>query len=436
MISKILKGREFSNIAWLISDKAIRLFLGLYISTGIARTLGPIDYGIYNYAMAIVAILGVLCSLGLNSILIKEFVKKNDKSESILINAIIMRLVLAIIVVIIVFIWSNVAEEGNGNVIIAFMSISLLFQSSFVIRSWFEAKVQSKQAIIAENISFAICSTLRVYFILFEPSILLFCSVFVLESFISSILLIYFFSKDKGQIFKIEFDSSIMSNLLKDSWPLIISSACWILYTRIDKVMISNMLGDKEVGIYSVAVIICDILCMLPAIIASSLIPKALSLKNKSNIKYLKRFQLTYDLVVFVALFSILIVTFFSDWIIMTLFGSAYSEASTVLKTYAWGGLFLTMIMVSGRYMVQEGLQKLMIVRHALGLTVNVTLNLILIPLYGMEGAAYASLFALMLSGYFFDTLTKATNICFKQKTKSIFCNSLFSIAKNKYRKI
>ena len=81
MISKILKGREFSNIAWLISDKAIRLFLGLYISTGIARTLGPIDYGIYNYAMAIVAILGVLCSLGLNSILIKEFVKKKRRSR-------------------------------------------------------------------------------------------------------------------------------------------------------------------------------------------------------------------------------------------------------------------------------------------------------------------------------------------------------------------
>jgi O-antigen/teichoic acid export membrane protein len=436
MINKAFKGLEFSNVLWLFSDKLIRLSLGLYISTGIARTLGPNDYGLYNYATAIVAILGVLCSLGLNSILIKNFLKDNTNSESILVNAILMRLLLAIIVVLITILGMNFYSEGDRGLIIALMSVSLLFQSSLVIRSWFEAKVQSKYAVIAENISFVICSTLRVYFIVFNPSILLFSLVFVLESFISSVMLIYFFKKTNGNKFKIEIDCLIVRNLLRESWPLIISSACWIMYTRLDKVMISSIMGNKEVGIYSAAVIISDILCMLPAIIASSLIPKALILKNKSKNEYLKRFQLTYDLSILVAFISILFVWFFSKSLIVFLFGTEYSAGAVVLQIYAWGGVFLTMMMVSGRYMVQEGLQKLMVARHVLGLTVNVALNFILIPLYGIEGAAYASLLALMLSGYLFDTLAKTTTVCFTQKTKSIFCNSLFSIAINKYRKV
>lgn len=72
----------------------------------------------------------------------------------------------------------------------------------------------------------------------------------------------------------------------------------------------------------------------------------------------------------------------------------------------------------SGRWYINEGLQKYALSRNILGLVMGITLNYYLIPIYGVLGSVYATLIAYACAGYLFDCLTHHTRISFIQKQK------------------
>jgi O-antigen/teichoic acid export membrane protein len=76
------------------------------------------------------------------------------------------------------------------------------------------------------------------------------------------------------------FDIEIGKKLLKDSWPLLLSSIAISIYMRIDQVMIKNMLGDREVGLYSAAMRLVEVWYFIPMIITQSVFPAIVNAKK------------------------------------------------------------------------------------------------------------------------------------------------------------
>jgi len=128
-----------------------------------------------------------------------------------------------------------------------------------------------------------------------------------------------------------------------------------------------------------------------------------------------------------------ILTSFLSGWIIQTLFGAAYENSASVLTIYVWSSVFYAMAIVSGRYLINEGLQKVTMKRHLMGVILNVPLNLVMIPAFGIQGAAVASLVSLAVTNYLYDAISPITRICFKQKTKSVF---MISLVKYAFRKV
>ncbi|MBE3679308.1 oligosaccharide flippase family protein [Vibrio parahaemolyticus] len=64
------------NTSWLLIDNALKLIVGLFIGAWVARHLGPEEFGIYSYAISFVAMFGGVATLGLDSIVVRELVKK------------------------------------------------------------------------------------------------------------------------------------------------------------------------------------------------------------------------------------------------------------------------------------------------------------------------------------------------------------------------
>jgi len=196
--------------------------------------------------------------------------------------------------------------------------------------------------------------------------------------------------------------------------------------------MLGELLNDQAVGYYSVATKLSESVIVFPTIIAFSIIPTIIKFRKGDPSYYHKKFQFVYDITIIPVLFIALITTYFSDWIIIFLFGSQYEVASNVLVIHIWSIIFTAMAVVSGKYLINEGLQKITMHRHLMGLIINIILNYLLIPIYGIEGAAMATLISLALSNYFFDALKKETRLIFLQKTKSIlFIFRLGSIVSN-----
>jgi O-antigen/teichoic acid export membrane protein len=191
--------------------------------------------------------------------------------------------------------------------------------------------------------------------------------------------------------------------------------------------MIKEMLNNKAVGQYAVAVKLSEAWYFIPVVITNSLFPSIINAKKQSEELYYFRLQKLYDFMVWMAMAIALPMTFLAGWLVNVLFGPEYSQAANVLKINIWAGLFVSLGVASGKWLLTENLQMLSFWRTFCGALANVVLNLFMIPKYGIQGAAIATLLSQALAAYIFDLFNFKTRKTFFMKTKSFFLLNLIT---------
>ena len=208
--------------------------------------------------------------------------------------------------------------------------------------------------------------------------------------------------------------------LMGGAWPLIFSGMMVLIYMKIDQVMLKEMLNSKAVGVYAAAVKLCEAWYFIPSAIMASLFPAIIESRKESEEIYEKRVQKLYELMVWGSILVALPITFLADWVIQVLFGSDFKEAATVLKIYIWGFVFVSLGVASSHWLVAENLEKHALLRSFLGAILNISLNLYLIPIYGITGAAYATLITQLFVSYIFFGFSKNTRQSFVLSTRAL----------------
>jgi O-antigen/teichoic acid export membrane protein len=212
----------------------------------------------------------------------------------------------------------------------------------------------------------------------------------------------------------------IAISLLKDSWPLILSGVVISVYMKIDQVMIKEMMNNEAVGQYSAALRLSEVWYFIPMVIANSLFPAIINAKNQSEKLYYDRLQKLYDFMTWMAIFIALPMTFLSDWLINLLFGEEYHQAGNVLMIHIWASVFVFLGVASSKWFISENLQKYSFYRTLTGAIINILLNYIMIPLYGILGAAMATLISQSIASYFFNITNKKLRYTFLLQTNAI----------------
>ena len=207
--------------------------------------------------------------------------------------------------------------------------------------------------------------------------------------------------------------------LLKAGWPLMLSSIAVMIYMKIDQIMIGQMLGNDAVGIYSAAVRISEIWYFIATAVAASVLPSILEAKKNNEAQYRQRLQALFDLMTWIAIIVALPVTFFATPLVTMLFGADYSEASGVLAIHVWATVFVFLGVAGGNWFLAENQQILGLQRTALGALVNVILNFILLPTWGLKGAAWATLISYAVAGMLIDVTQRKTRGMFAMKLDS-----------------
>jgi O-antigen/teichoic acid export membrane protein len=215
--------------------------------------------------------------------------------------------------------------------------------------------------------------------------------------------------------------------MLRDSWPLILSGFVFIFYSRIDQVMIKHMLGNEEVGVYSVAVRFSDLWAFLPGTIGAALYPSILNARKSGTALYLKKMQQLFDVMLWVCIGVIIPATYLlGDWAISSWYGPEYADAADVLKIYVISGIFAYTGTALYYWLLTENKQRYGLIRAIIGAVINVLLNWLFIPVWGIKGAAFATLISEFFGSYISSLLTKSTFPAFKMQTKTIFLYSTF----------
>jgi len=415
--------KYFKNTSWLFAEKILRMVVGLFVGTWVARYLGPEQFGLLSYAESFVGLFTAIATLGLDGIVVRELVKDEGRRDELIGTAFWLKLMGAFGVLAILAIAVNfTSNDQYTNILVFIIASATIFQSFNVIDFYFQSKVLSKYVVYANIISLFISSMVKIALILYEAPLIAFAWVVLFDSFVLACGFIYFYTKNNStfNIKNLTFKRETAVSLLRDSWQLILSGIVVSIYMKIDQVMIKEMLGSEAVGQYAAAVRLSEAWYFIPMVIASSLFPAIINAKKQSEELYYARLQKLYDLMVWMAIAIALPMTFLSDWVVNLLYGSQYYQAGSVLMIHIWAGVFVSLGVASGKWLLIENLQIFSTINTAIGAIVNVFLNYILIKEIGVEGAAWATLISYFVAAYLSLLFWKKTRVNFVNLSKSL----------------
>lgn len=413
--------RYAANTSWMMAEQMLRIVAGLLVGIWVARYLGPEQFGLFNYVLAFTAIFAGIAKLGLDGILVRELINHPQGRDVYLGTAFWLKVIGAFVVMaIMAAVVPFTSNDSTTNLYIFIIAAGLVFQSFEVVEFYFQSQVLAKLVSICKVTQLTLSSLIKIYLVITQADLFWFVCVTAFDTF--SLGISYFVAyKIRGNtsFFKC-FDSVTAKKLLKDSWPLIFSSLVVMIYMRIDQIMIKEMLGEHEVGIYSAAVRLSEAVYFIPMLLTASVFPAIVNAKKQSLELYHKRLKRLYTFLVWLAIGIAIPVSILNEWVVTLLYGNAYLEAGRVLTIHIWAAVFVFLGVAFGKYLLAENLTRIAFQRSVLGALSNVILNLVLIPIYGGLGAAVATLLAQFIANYVYDFFDRRLHAQLLMKTQAI----------------
>ncbi|MBO1926353.1 flippase [Thiomicrorhabdus sp. 6S2-11] len=428
MISKLLalknhQGfiRYFTNTSWMMAEQFLRIIAGLFVGIWVARYLGPEQFGLFSYVLAFTAIFGGIAKLGLDGIMVRELVNFPEKRDVFLGTAFWLKIIGAFMVMgLMAVIVPFTSNDATTNTFIFIIAAGLIFQSFEVVEFYFQSQVLAKIVSICKVIQLALSSVIKIYLVLNEAELIWFVLVTAFDAFSLAISYFIAYKINQHSSFYKHFDLSIAKQLLKDSWPQIITGIAVLIYMKSDQVMIQYMIGSYYNGLYSAAVNLYLAWVMFPYVLTISVFPLIVKLKDdvlkyERFLVYLSAFVFWTSMLVF---FIILLV---GDLLINLTYGVEYKGSAIVLVILMFASAFTALGSVSGRYLTAENMLKKVASRTVIGAILNVILNFLLIPKYGIVGAAISSLISLAFANYVLNYFDNKMDFIQNTHNKGIF---------------
>lgn len=392
----------------MIAEYMLKIISAIFVSIYVARYLGPEQFGILSYAVAIVAVFMVISRLGMESILVRDLARFQKQAQAFMGTAFSLMFISAVVGVLILSVLVFFFESDPfTKIYIWVIAISLVFQPFLVVDYSFQAQVKAKYSSIAKSIALAIGAMVKIYLVWIQADLFFIALAHVFDHFVNAVILCVTYIIQKQPNFLFVFDKGLIKPLLKSAWPMVLAAVSSILYMRIDQIMIKNMLDSHQLGLYAAATKIYEGWIIVPYVISISLLPAIVKLKSHSQDAYEASLTKLFALVFWSGIMVAIISTLLGVSIIRLTFGHEFAEASSVFSIVMWTAAFTALGSVTARYLTVESMEKKIAIRTLFALVINVLMNLFLIPVYGIEGAAIATLITIICANYFINYTDK-----------------------------
>ncbi|MEH1904578.1 MAG: flippase [Nostoc sp.] len=411
-----------TNTGWLFADRILRMGASLVVGVWVARYLGVQQYGLFNYTLAFVSLFSPIFTLGLDDVVVRHIVRQSSNKEEVLGTTFWLKFLGGIASVLLaVSAMFFLGEHETLKIwLVAILGMAGIFRATDTIEVWFQSQVQSKYTVIAKNTAFLLNSVIKIALILTKAPLIAFAWVTLAEFAMSAIGLLIVYQVKGSSLWLWRWSFSAAKTLMKESLPLIFSGFAILIYMRIDQVMLGQMIGNSEVGIYSAAVRVSEIWYFIPGAIVSSVAPAIYAAKEKSESLYYQRIGNLLSLMTCISLAIALPMSFLSDKIIMVMFGNGYAEAGAILAVHIWTSLFVFMGLATSPWFIAEGLNHVSLGKTLFGAILNIVLNLFLIPKYGGLGAAIATIISQAAATFLCNAFDSRTQKIFKIQVRSL----------------
>ena len=389
----IFKNRVAKNASWIIITRIIQAILAIVINMLTARFLGPSNYGLINYAASIVAFVVPIMSLGFSNVLVQEYVNYPEEEGKIMGTSILLSFFssLACIGGIVTYTFLVDVGETITNFVVILYSIILIFQAFELIQYWFQAKLLSKYMAIVSLVAYIIVAGYKVVLLLLKASVYLFALSNSIDYLLIAFLLFIVYKKLGGQ--HISFSTEVGKRMFNKSKHYIVSSLMVTIFAQTDKIMLKLMIDETAVGYYSAAVACAGMTSFIFSALIDSFRPVIFECKKADDLLgYEKNIERLYCIIIYLALLQSIAMTILSKFIITILYGKEFEQSILALQIIVWYSTFSYIGSVRNVWILGENKQKYLWLLNMGGALANIGLNFAFIPIWGIYGAALASL--------------------------------------------
>lgn len=402
----------------LLSEKILRLLVTFFISVWFARYLGPDDFGKFAYVMSFGALLLPFYLMGASETAIKALKDYPEEHHRVMGSTFKLKIVGGgcglLLGVLLCYLL-----KGNGITLYVtslFLTV-MLCKSLENISDFFQAELNIKFISMSRNLVLIIVNIIKVILILMEKDWIYFIYLSCFDIAVIIVFYIFQYKRCGLRIRDWKFDQPIS---MKQTYvPFFLISFFVVAINKTDHLMIEYYLGTLELGNYAVMSKFLEMSLFIPMAFLTSIYP--VLLKRYKSESYVEVKSLTYSIIINLSIYATLFFLFLGPRLINGLYGSRYEQAASFISVYGLGLFFIFMLYLRNKIYAVENCLKLNLYNLVATFVINVILNIVLIPQFGVIGAVYASVISYAASYVIFIICVKSFRVEFIFVLKTFF---------------
>ncbi len=384
--------RVVKNTTVLFISQIITYIIGFFIAIYMANYLGPFGFGIIQTALALTAIFGVFTDLGLGTLTVREVSRDKSLTQKYIANTTVMRIILAFFTLFLIFLVVNLIHYSQLEIYVIYIITLSVILNSFsggfyaIFQAYQEMEFQSLAAIVN-----SILMLIGVAFVIYyHLNVLIYALVYLTSNALVLIYALSFYMR-KFHLPRIEVDYDFWKPAIMAALPLSFVSIFSLIAYRVDTVLLSILKTSLEVGYYTASYNLMMVFLFLPGIFSTAIFPAfsnffvssedSLKYSYKKSFKYLT--ILSLPIAVGVSLLSPQIIHFIYP---------KFLPSILVLQILIWAIPITFLNYIFGTIIPAMNRQNLLLKITFISMTVNISLNLVLIPIYSYIGAAVVTI--------------------------------------------
>jgi PST family polysaccharide transporter len=386
--------KVIDNTGWIFAEKILRQLTGFAIGVCIARYMGPEQYGLLNYADAFGIVFAFLSTLGLDAFAVREMVRDPASRDGVLGTLVLLRVLGGLIMLMVIAIAILVVKPADSRAVplIVLLSVAQFFMATDALDCWFQANLASRYTVAARLASLFCLSIVRIVLILVHAPLIAFAWAVLAEFGLLSIGMLWVYRRSGQRVSRLRPSFARAKVLLHQGWPLLLSAAVVGLTKRLDQILIGELASFADVGAYAFAVRVMEATYVIPTVIATSVFPAMIKLREQDIAQYEAQIQRLCNLMLWLAVAIAIPLSLSSSLIVHVLVGSAYGGAIMPLAILSWMPVFVFFNIVRQRWLLAEHAVSVALAVEVATCVLSALANLMLIPHYGVTGAAMAAL--------------------------------------------
>ncbi len=384
-----MEQKKFNNIYMLsLLKKSNTILFGLIATIFLNRALGSTLRGEYAYIYNIISTLVVILHLGISSIFPNYYRKKREWTTSTFVAMFIMQFIFYMLTGVITSIVLKSNDVLIWSMAVAFGVLSNQMQNICIVTNY-------KASVIA-NIAGVILNAILLFIVfVFYPKNLDYAFMsLIIKEFIIIIISILAIRKDVS-LKQVNFSECF--GIIRTGIVIMLTNLLIILNYRVDVIMLKYLHIDYyDIGLYSVGISLAEYAWIIPDIFKEVIINKTASKDNLESVSFCIRMSSTASIIVYI------VILFFSKGLIVLLFGLEYEQAYSVTNIIFLGIYSMIYCKLLGALFLAQGKWFFYFFVLLGSAIINIAVNIFLIPIMGINGAAVTSVVSYTFAGGWF----------------------------------